>query len=378
MAALICAGKPVGVNYNAIFLNLTYGLQKRFMEKRDISMEEQAALCVLRNTGVSVLEASLVAREALIAGRGNVKRARRCIAVGEEELRRMEKTVTFATAVEAALAARRHRRIRTCQDFRYFTQRFLSRCNGLAKRRLRAIRPDECQRYIETAFDTPRQRYKARLILSGVFGTAVKRGWCSENPVAKVEVPMVVEKPVPILSPSEIETLVSTAGAYRGGKCLAAVGMMLYAGIRPHEVARLTWEQVDLERGVIFILPQHSKTGGARCVTVHEPLRRLLENIADKTDKPICPPGWPRLWREMRQSAGWGASRPWVQDVLRHTFASYYLKKFRSYEELQCEIGHRDASLLRTRYVDMRGVGDAVAFWSAGDTKILPDGSGRM
>ena len=53
----------------------------------------------------------------------------------------------------------------------------------------------------------------------------------------------------------------------------------------------------------------------------------------------------------------------WPQDALRHTFASYHLSHFRSYAELQLEIGHRDATLLRTRYVDQRGVRNARAFW---------------
>ena len=56
-------------------------------------------------------------------------------------------------------------------------------------------------------------------------------------------------------------------------------------------------------------------------------------------------------------------AHPWPQDALRHTFASYHLSHFRSYAELQVEIGHRDATLLRTRYVDQRGVRNALRFW---------------
>ncbi|MEE1265877.1 MAG: hypothetical protein UHH87_06275 [Akkermansia sp.] len=51
-------------------------------------------------------------------------------------------------------------------------------------------------------------------------------------------------------------------------------------------------------------------------------------------------------------------AHPWPQDA-----ASYHLSHFRSFAELQVEIGHRDASLLRTRYVDQRGVRNALRFW---------------
>ena len=333
----------------------------------ELSEEEMAALVLLKRTGVPALEAAHVAYTAIKSGKGRSKRALRCIAAGAEALKNQERTVSFEKAVAFALEARRERRVRTVYDFRYFTRRFMKRCPGLARRRVRAMTPQECAGYIEQAFDTPRQRQKARLILSGVFATAVKRGWCDANPVARVEAPRVVEKQVPILSPQEIKDLRQSAEVYQDGSCAAAVGMMLYAGIRPHEVARLTWAQVDLRERAIYILPRHSKTGGARRVTIHQPLMKILHRYqGSPPEKKICPPGWLRHWRELRRAAGWNSpAHPWPQDALRHTFASYHLSHFRSYAELQVEIGHRDATLLRTRYVDQRRVRASARFWAA-------------
>ena len=334
--------------------------------KIEISENESAALALLKSSGVPILEAAQLTCTALKIGRGKVKRALRCLTEGEKALKQQERTVSFEKAVEFALEARRDRRTRTVYDFRYFTRRFMKRCKGLAARRVRSITPQECAGYIEQAFDTPRQRQKARLILSGVFGTAVKRGWCDANPVARVEAPRVVEQQVPILTPQEIGEITTTAESYQSGSCAAAVGMMLYAGIRPHEVARLTWAQVDLRERAIYILPRHSKTGGARRVTIHNPLLRILWRHTHADNETICPPNWLHHWRELRRSAGWDSpARRWPQDALRHTFASYHLSYFRSFAELQLEIGHRDATLLRTRYVDQRGVVNAREFWNA-------------
>ncbi len=303
--------------------------------------------------------ARLCATEAM--ARRALKRSKKIIEQGIEALKKQEKTVSFEKAVEEALQARTEagRRARTLCDFRYITRRFMRRCKGLAKRRVRAITAQECADYMEMAFDTPSQRAKARRVLSGVFSTAMKRGWCSENPVARVEPPRVVEKRMQILKPKEIESILQAAEKYKGGICLAAVGMMLYAGIRPHEVARLTWEQVDLENKSIWILPQHSKTGGARMVTIQPPLARLLKTCL--SNGLICPPQWLKHWRALRKQAGFTR---WQPDVLRHTFASYHLRHFKDYSALQYETGHRDSSLLRTRYVDMRGVEAAALFWS--------------
>lgn len=327
--------------------------------------ESQAALAILKSTGVNVLEAALIAKDALSAGCGKLKRARLCIAAGKTILKLRNKTVSFKKAVQAALEARKHRRARTLCDFRYVMRRFMKRCPGLAQRRLRTISPTECAEYIAMAFDTPCQQRKARLMLSGVFSTAIKRGWCDKNPVSQVEKPIVEEKRTPILSPQEIKQITNAAETYRNGCCAAAVGMMLYAGIRPHEVARLTWEQVDLREQTICIHPRHSKTGGARRVSIFKPLQRILERHRQAKAQSICPSNWQKHWRKLRQQAGWNThDHRWSEDALRHTFASYHLCRFRSYAELQLELGHRDTSLLRTRYVDMNGVKSASKFWN--------------
>ena len=312
--------------------------------------EKEAAIQVLMSTGVDILEAALVAKEALQAGRGRVKRARACIVAGEEALRRRESTVSFERAVEVALEARKDRRKRTLTDFRYIVRRLMKRCKGLAKRRVRSISTTECAAYLREAFDTPRQRNKARLVLSGVFSTALKRGWCAENPVRRVEAERVVEKRIRILSNEEIARLMAAAEAYASGSCLAAVGMMLYAGIRPHEVERLRWEDVRLDAKVICISPQHSKTGGARHVTIHPPLAKILTRKQQEGKERICPPNWKKHWPALHRAA---ALSSWQPDVLRHTFATHHLATFRSYAELQLEMGHRSAALLRTRYIAM-------------------------
>ncbi|MBQ3143929.1 MAG: tyrosine-type recombinase/integrase [Akkermansia sp.] len=334
--------------------------------------DETAALALLKSTKLPLLEAAQVACAAVRAGRGKMKRALRCIAAGEEELKRLERTVTFDKAVEAALEARKHRRARTLCDFRYVTRRFMKRCPGLAKRRVRSITAAECAAYIEAAFETPRQRQKARLTLSGVFSTAMKRGWCSENPVARVEAPRVVEKTVPILTPEEAELLVQAAREYKGGICLPAVGLMLYAGIRPHEVARLTWADVDLAGKRVNIAPQHSKTGGARPVTLLRPALQLLSTTqAPAPQRRICPPQWLHHWRAVRQSAGWNRlTRPWPQDVCRHSYASYHAAHFRNLHDLQLQMGHRSTELLRTRYLNLPSEEEATIYWTSGCRRL--------
>ena len=109
----------------------------------ELSEEEMAALVLLKRCGVPAMEAAQVACAAIQSGKGRTKRALRCIAAGAEVLKKQERTVSFEKAVTFALEARRERRVRTIYDFRYFTRRFMKRCPGLARRKVRAISAQE-------------------------------------------------------------------------------------------------------------------------------------------------------------------------------------------------------------------------------------------
>lgn len=327
---------------------------------------DRAALEVLRKTGINVLDAALVAKEALEKGRGRLKRARRCIELGDSALRQTEKTVTFAKAVAAAEEDKLGRRKRSVSDFRYLINRMMKRCGELARRRVRSLTPKECSLYIRQSYETPRQRNKARLAMSAVFTAAMKRDWCDSNPISKVPKENVMERKITILTREEIDSLLTAAEEYEGGICLAPVSIMLYAGVRPHEVARLQWSHINRAAGVIYIHPQHSKTGGARQVTIYPPLAALLskiERMGLNKGLMVCPHRWAKHWAELHRRAGWTQGKRWIEDILRHTFASHHLVTFRSYAELQLEMGHRSAELLRTRYVAMEGVRREDNFW---------------
>ena len=325
---------------------------------------EQAALEVLRSTGIDVLEAALVAREALECGRGRVRRARECVRLGAEEMKKRERTVTFRKAVEAALEERekKNRRARTVTDFRYYCKRLMVRNPGLAERRVRSITAEDCRTYLQKAYgESPSQYRKARAILSGVFSTAIRHDWCDSNPVSRVEVPEVVEKPIEPLTIEEVEHLEAAAQQPEHREMQLSLHLMLYCGIRPTEVSRIDPERdIDWENQRVVVRPATSKTGGGREV----PLRK-----ADAVTVRTIPRRWVQRWRALRKAAGWckGTAHPWQPDVCRHTFATYHAAHFRNFPALQLEMGHRDSGLLRTRYVyaGKSSVVAAESYWAS-------------
>ncbi len=321
-----------------------------------------------------------------IAGQGRtelMRALRRVLHAGIAAVREQERTVSFRVAAEESLARRAQagRRPTTLRDLRNFMKRLL-RVPGLAERPLRAIGTQECRRALEAAFPGSVHSFrKGRAILHGIFAYGQRQQWCSVNPVSAVETPRVEEKEIVPLTLEQCRRLVETATLPPFRACLPALGLMLFAGVRPGEVVRLRWGDVHCGEGVLSVAARHSKTGGARRVELCPSLRRMLRlcgagNIGRQT--PLCPPRWPVLWRRLRRAAGFNRhASPWVPDVLRHTFASYHALTYRNLPALQLQLGHRDARLLLSRYLNLPRLrrADSHRFWQlagGGQGKIPP------
>lgn len=117
-----------------------------------------AAEMLLKGSGLNMLDAASLAVEllSLCGGRRSMRRARKAIFLGAEELRKGEKTVSFSVAVEETLRAKRGLRPTTLRDIRYFTGALMRRCPELKDFPVRKLTPEHCARFLETAFSSRR------------------------------------------------------------------------------------------------------------------------------------------------------------------------------------------------------------------------------
>ncbi len=336
---------------------------------------------VLHGTGVSPLDAARLVAEMLEllddaplppqASGNPIARCHRLIPHGAESYRSEHEPDSYPTAVEESLLSRAERRSRTLGEIRQYSRRLLRVLPDWTERPMRHISASDCRRAITTAFDTPATRRKARSILHGIFAYAERHGWCRGNPLRAVDLNAVKERPIEVLTITQIRRLLATAQQDEHLCCAPALGLMLWAGIRPAELERLCWQDIHFGERVISINARHSKTGGARHVTLYPVLARWLLKTSRYRlpSTPIVPRAWTRRWRDLRQEAGF---KNWTPDVLRHTFASYHLKHYRDYAALQIDMGHADVQLLRTRYLSMKGVTaeGAAEFWGKKSARI--------
>ncbi len=329
--------------------------------------DEQLAQALLKRAGLDLFDAVHLIMEFQHCSPTpqatlNVKNCISIIRRGSCGFRQTDEVPTFKAAIGVFLENKRHRRPNTRQELQHYTNRFLQMNQSWHQRPLHSITMEECQQMLSVNFQNLHSRRKARVILHGFFSFCAKRGWLQHNPAAYPDEPRPSEKRIAPLPLADTITLLRTCQRSEFRCCAAAVGIMLWAGVRPTEVTRLQWEDIKLQENVLILHPQHTKTGGARCVSILPPLAWWLSCFR-KEHGPLCPPNWKRRWRLLHRAAG---LTPWVPDVLRHSFASFHAAHYRNFEQLQYEMGHRSLQLLRFRYLATGNISprQAADFWT--------------
>ena len=331
---------------------------------------------VLGATTVSVVDSARFIRNVLDAKPNDCKLSDaqfvlKVIEVGLRNIRVKEMSVADGFAIY--YKSKQHLRPDSIRDIRCIGNRLLKANPEFAARNFSELSVSECEEWIISAFSTDSQFKrsakdpkgetahgvsasqfnKARTMLHGLFEFALRREWCDKNPIKRIERKKVVEKEIQPLKLSETRRLIKTA--QRESPVYATVAALLvYTGIRPREVRRLTWRDIDTEEKTITVRSQCSKTGGVRQVEIPPVLNRLLISRKSQNSSHICPTDWQRRWRKIRDNSGFRGR--WVQDILRHTYASFHAKRYADLPRLQLNMGHRDQSLLRSRYVNMHGI----------------------
>ena len=270
----------------------------------------------------------------------------------------------FAVAIEKFLEQKKDLRPASYREYKSVLRRMLRDSPEYTHRNVRSIRAKDCLAIISKGNPSAHTFDKARRLLHCFFAYALQHNWCSENPVNRLQVKKKKELTVPVLRLAEINRLLDSVAKPEHRECAAAVGLMLWGGLRPTEVTRLRWVDVDLEDMVVRVLPRVSKTGGARLVTIQPILLRWLNRLCPLEARSglVAPRNWVRRWQFLRRDA---ELIPWRADALRHTFASYHLRHFADIQQLQLEMGHSTAHLLFSRYLNLGFISkaDAAAFW---------------
>ncbi len=247
-------------------------------------------------------------------------------------------------------ARRRHRYVVEME--RYLRRFALGRENDPVS----SIAGADIERWFGSRGESPATRASNMGRLSALFDFACRRDWIDVNPCRKVE-RVTVEQRVPgILAVDQVEKLMREVE-----KCDPGLGpwfgLALFGGIRPGEIQRLTWEDIDKADGIVRIDASASKVRQRRIVHLEAAAAAWVRSGPPET----MPPSnlRRRLW-QIRAASGIGR---WAHDVLRHTAASMLLAKCQDVGRVAIELGTSPGMLFR-HYREIVTLADAARFWA--------------
>lgn len=190
-------------------------------------------------------------------------------------------------------------------------------------------------------------RYLAAL--SRVFSVARREWqWCQANPLQSVERRAEGRGRIRMLSDAERDALLVACRKSPHKKLLVLVLAALSTGARVGELMKLTWADVDLDRGVARLLD--TKNGEERTVPLAGEARSLLLALRPPKGKggeelPVFGSTFPRkAWASAVADAGLANFR--FHD-LRHTFASWTAMSGATLAELASLLGHKSLAMVK-------------------------------
>lgn len=224
--------------------------------------------------------------------------------------------------------------------------------------------------YFEFGNALPKTYNNRRGTMSSFLKFALQRDWIVGNPLAKIPNRRMRRRRVGArtLSATEAKDLMNFAET-NYPMAIPFFSLCLFAGIRPclrtGEIVRLQPEHVRLPENIIRIDGEVSKVREPRRIAIQPNLAAWLH--AYPLEKfPIVPPNLQHIREKVAEKFNLS------HDVMRHTFISMFVAKFRSIGEASLQAGNSEA-IIRKHYLDLKSPDEAEAFFG-----ILPKRESRQ
>jgi integrase len=270
--------------------------------------------------------------------------------------------LSFQELVQLVLQSKTECRPRTLAEYRQHAAKIIRLAPEFAGKRVRDIGAGDCSRLLRECWSTASSRNKARRILLHMFELALAHGFIVANPLKSVEPATVCRRQSQVLTIAQVKRLLHILNLPEYRCCAAAVGIMLWAGIRSAELARLRWQDVQSEQGIILVNNYQAKGIVPRQVKIQPVLSAWLRKsrLQRLMNPLVVPRGWERRWQEIRRLTGLDK---FPGDVLRRTFAVFHILRFHDFDELEQEMSQSQDSLRRLKTEGISAA-DAELFWN--------------
>jgi integrase len=246
------------------------------------------------------------------------------------------------------------------------------------ERKMHTIKTEEIEAMMRTRGQAKKSWNNLRTYLHAIFEFCVHDGrrWVAINPVKAIRQHEIARGLPQILTATQVRELFTYLETYSGPtRCKCRPGYLVpyfalatFAGIRPsvsngelrklHDLADKS-RVIDEQIGVIRMTPDLTKTNSLRQITIQPNLSAWMKRYPLKE--------WPLMVENMVDHVARVRKHLKLgNDVLRHTFVSMHVAKFKSLGSTALEAGNSEA-IIRKHYLNLVTDAEADEFWA-----ILP------
>jgi len=192
--------------------------------------------------------------------------------------------------------------------------------------------------------------------LSHLFNIAIREWqWLVESPMERVAKPQNAPGRVRFLDDDERERFLAVCRESGNPYLYTTVVVSISTGLRRGELFRLTWDRVDLEKGVIRLEAGVTKTRRSRAVPLEGHALALMQELYKNRTlvSKLCFPSFqnPRQPYDMRRPFRQALKKAEITDFtwhdMRHCCASYLLMNGATLGEVAEVLGHRTLDMVK-------------------------------
>jgi len=283
----------------------------------------------------------------------------------------LQKPLAEAVQEYVATKEREHERgilsVRQFNSIRYELANFVESFPGMV---VAQFTPAQLIPYFERGSSSLKTFNNRRGILSTFFRFAMRREWLVTNPIDRTEHLRIRHRrgSAETITAEQAAELMEYVEDYKGGAMVPYFAICLFAGIRPciqcGEISKMKAENIRLATRTIHIEPEVSKVRMKRNVDIQPNLAQWL--AAYPLDQyPILPVNAKNMRKDIFTRFEMS------HDILRHTFISMFVGKFRSMGEAALQAGNSE-SIIRKHYLDLKDREEAEAFFAILPKKQVP------
>jgi integrase len=199
------------------------------------------------------------------------------------------------------------------------------------------IEPVDVERWFDHRGMAGENRKDYRRRLSILWRFAIARKYAMVNAPGAIS-KVIVKREIPtVLTPMEIRSLLFVAKSYNLGRMLPFLAIGAFCGLRPWELRRTLWSDINFETRQIYVTPEAAKTNQDRFVDMSDCLLEWLELVPKSTRHSSI--YWTRAgFNAVRRKAG--LLKKWDSDILRHSAASHLYAKTQNAALVMAQMGH--------------------------------------